>query len=337
MASLKAPFSHDESLTFEFIHDPNATAVAESTHLIFPAAYHTRQGGYQELALEDRATLKQYLQHEVNVERLNEIHDHLWLAGLPRPGRPLSNQLVLGRSIVSTGDADLHLTWHDSRMFLKPLPEFLLCHTIWETYLSKDQDLYEAASGLLLSYSWLVCTKLDLKIAQDHLLLPNTISWQQWVRFSRATLQNLDFLKFQNINARYRYGELRLQRLNWIYRFGSKEANFTNFLRGYWFPHHRYATYFQQNTRWLVGFIGYMLLVLTAMQVGLATDRLRYSGPFQNASYGFTAFSILAPLIVLGLLILYMTLMVLFNGLYTWKHRRGQKRGYLQPKEASQS
>ena len=86
-----------------------------------------------------------------------------------------------------------------------------------------------------------------------------------------------------------------------------------------------------------MGFIGYMLLVLTAMQVGLATDRLRYSGPFQNASYGFTAFSILAPLIILGLLILYMTLMVLFNGLYTWKHRRGQKRGHLQPKEASQS
>lgn len=48
MESLKAPFSYDESLTFEFIHDPNATAVAESTHLIFPAAYHSRQGGYQE-------------------------------------------------------------------------------------------------------------------------------------------------------------------------------------------------------------------------------------------------------------------------------------------------
>ena len=145
-----------------------------STHLILPAAYHTRQRGYQELALEDTAALKQYLQHEVNVERLNEIHNHLWLADLPQPGRPLFNQLVLGRSIVSTGDADLHLTWHDSRIFLKYLPDFHLCQSIWETYLSKDRDSYEAASGLLLSCSWLFCMKLDLKIAQDHLLLPET-------------------------------------------------------------------------------------------------------------------------------------------------------------------
>jgi hypothetical protein len=337
MASLKPPFSPDASLTFEDTCDPKTTVNADKIQLIFPAAYHTRREGFQELNPEDPAIFKRYLDHEVDVKRLNGIHDYLWLAGLPRPARALSQQLMLGRAIVFTGDADLHLAWDNARVFIKPLPEFLLCHAIWEKHLSKDKELYEAAAGLLLSYLWLVPTKLDLKIAQEQSLLPNMISWQQWVRVSRATLQNLDFLKFQNINARYRYGELRLGRLNWIYSFGSREEKFTSFIRGYSFLYPGYSSFFQRNTQWLVGVLGYILLVLTAMQVGLATDRLGHNLAFQNASYGFTAFSIFAPLIVLGLLVCYMALMVLFNALYTWKKRRDERSGYLHTRKDSQS
>jgi hypothetical protein len=42
----------------------------------------------------------------------------------------------------------------------------------------------------------------------------------------------------------------------------------------------------------------YITIVLTAMQVGLATHRLCNDDRFQNASYGFTIFSILTPLIM---------------------------------------
>lgn len=145
--------------------------------LVFPAAYHTRRGVFQEIDPGDPVSFKQYLEHEVDFKRLNGIHDYLWLAGLPRPARPLSRQLMLERSIMTTGDADLHLAWYNTRMFIKPLPEFLLCHTIWEKHLSKDKELYEAAAGLLLSYLWLICSKLDLKIAQEQCLLPDMISW----------------------------------------------------------------------------------------------------------------------------------------------------------------
>ena len=207
MASLDPPFPPDASLTFEDTCDPKTTANADKAQLIFPAAYHTRRGGFQELKQEDPAIFKQYLDHELDVKRLNGIHDHLWLAGLPRPARPLSQQLMLGRAVVFTGAADLHLAWDNARIFIKPLPEFLLCHTIWEKHLSKDKELYEAAAGLLLSYLWLEPTKLDLKIAQERNLLPNTIAWQQWVGISRTTLQNLDFFNFRNINVRYRYGD----------------------------------------------------------------------------------------------------------------------------------
>jgi hypothetical protein len=70
------------------------------------------------------------------------------------------------------------------------------------------------------------------------------------------------------------------------------------------------------------------------MQVGLATEHLGHNLAFQNASYGFTTFSIFAPLIVLGLLVCYMALMVLFNALYTWKRRRDERSGHLYPKDS---
>lgn len=110
---------------------------------------------------------------------------------------------------------------------------------------------------------------------------------------------------------------LRLGRLNWIYSSGSREENFTSLVRGYSFSYPGYSTFFQRNTQWLVGVLGYLLLVLTAMQVGLATDHLGHNSAFQNASYGFTAFSIVALMIVLGILVCYMALIVLFNALDT--------------------
>jgi hypothetical protein len=43
----------------------------------------------------------------------------------------------------------------------------------------------------------------------------------------------------------------------------------------------------------------YITIVLTAMQVGLASEELMHNRGFNRAAYGFTVFSILAPLIVL--------------------------------------
>jgi hypothetical protein len=49
--------------------------------------------------------------------------------------------------------------------------------------------------------------------------------------------------------------------------------------------------------------------VLTAMQVGLATDKLRENADFQRASYGFTVFSLVGPMCIVVLL----ALIALFN------------------------
>lgn len=56
-------------------------------------------------------------------------------------------------------------------------------------------------------------------------------------------------------------------------------------------------TYIQKSTKWLVGLLIYVMIVLTAMQVGLATDRLKGNKTFQRLSLESTVFSIWAPLI----------------------------------------
>lgn len=58
--------------------------------------------------------------------RLTSIRRYLRVAGMPLPPRALHRQLLLGRAIFVTKRMDMHLVWTTGRMFLKPMPLFLL-------------------------------------------------------------------------------------------------------------------------------------------------------------------------------------------------------------------
>lgn len=113
-------------------------------------------------------------------------------------------------------------------------------------------------------------------------------------------LSHIDRSAPENVSERYQYGELRLSRLNWIDRFSSRWSNVRNFVRGYHQGPSWYSLFVKRNFGWLVVAFAYVAIVLSAMQVGLATDRLGNSDSFQKASYGFTVLSIVMP--VFGLL-----------------------------------
>ena len=134
---------------------------------------------------------------------------------------PLHRQVMLDRKIIVTEQADLHLLWQESRMFLKPLLDFLLGRNFWTNHLRKSQNLHESATGLLLIEVWLVCHKNDLKFAQDRGLLSSNISWEGWTAFVGSRLHYIDHTGLSGINSRYQFGELGLSRLNWIYQLSS--------------------------------------------------------------------------------------------------------------------
>lgn len=103
---------------------------------------------------------------------------------------------------------------------------------------------------------------------------------------------------YQRIDKRFIYGELRLSRLNKIYFISQRP-----FFRGYMSHWHQYSSFFQDNFASLASGTIYIAVILTAMQVGLATNSLANNDAFQSASYGFTIFSILGPLIVAVLIL----------------------------------
>ena len=254
----------------------------------------------------DPVVFEQYLKSELDVSRLNCIHKHLWFAGLPIGARPLHQQVFNGRKLVVTERADLHLLWHDDTLFIKPLPDFLFVSEIWTGHLCRERELYEDAKGFLLSYFWLICSKSDLIIAHNAGLLSPKVEWEHWTSFIKPIIKaNLDKDKkfdrssLLHISPRYLYGDLRLARINFIYRFCSATLGITSFFRGYKYGYQQYSTFLERNFAWLAGFTVYIALVLTAMQVGLGTSQLKSNTIFNNASYGFTVFSILGPLIAI--------------------------------------
>ena len=272
----------------------------------------------------------------------------MWIVGRPMPPRPLHYQLLLSRDILVTEQMDMHLVWTTGRIFLKPIPRFLLEPKIWRSTLSsrercscfkEDNDsksittnnqgasasttgaesdsksvnkcnggLRRCALGFLFSYAALIAHESDFHIAKQKHLLPEQVTWSAWV----ALVKQLDTENiYDKIDERFKYGELRLSRLNKIYLL----TRWPPLLKPYMSHWHQYGSFFQANFTWLASTTVYIVVVLTAMQVGLTADRLQKNRSFQSASYGFTVFSILGPLITAVLI----TVVFLVLFVYNWK------------------
>ena len=290
---------------------------------MIPASYRTNSDDLVPPMLDDVSWIK----NELDVERLHRIKRWFWIVGRPTPPRPLHHQKLLGREIFITEQMDMHLVWTAGCMYLKPLPRFLLEPQFWTRFLScapncacvggkgtvqispvpeikpgepeycKQRKLRRVAFGFLFSYVALIRHESDLSIAKGSFLLPGEVNWAYWT----ALVKELDPEHiYPNIDERFVYGELRLSRLNKIFKLTQRPI-----LRGYAYRWQQYSSFFQQYFGLLAAVTVYIAIILTAMQVGLATDKLQGSKVFMDASYGFTIFSILGPLIIMALIFLF--------------------------------
>ncbi|KAH7115553.1 hypothetical protein EDB81DRAFT_621919, partial [Dactylonectria macrodidyma] len=140
------------------------------------------------------------VEKELDLQRLASIHSWLWVTGRDMPPRPLHHQLVLGRGIVIMERMDIHLVSTTGRMFLKPIPHFLLEPQLWTKYLScgrecgcsSDKDdaqgctqergrgIRQRSLGFLFSYAALISQESDFRISKESRLLSPEISWPGW-------------------------------------------------------------------------------------------------------------------------------------------------------------
>lgn len=158
--------------------------------------------------------------------------------------------------------------------------------------LTQDQSLYHCACGFLLSYCWLICSESDLAIAHSSHLLPSYVTWEKWVPFVTDVLTNIDPETLHSVSLRYHYGELRLSRLNTIYRLAPNVFTMHNFVHGFMAEPSRSKAFLERNFAWLFSVFGFISIVASAMQVGIGTNGLQGSGGFQGASVVFTVASL---------------------------------------------
>lgn len=268
-------------------------------------------------------SIEEFLKIDLNLERLNRIHDQLWMAGRPMRARPLHRYKMMSFDILCTQQMDLHLLKFSNRLILKPLPEWMLSYDFWQKHICSNQDFHESACGFLLSYVWLLNTPLDLKLAHDHTLIPSFITWHWWKNFVTEFYNEVDINSLHQVHRRYHFGELRLGRINSIYRI---RFMFTHFVRGYLYDYNRYVVFFQRNFSWILVVFVFFSLVLSAMQVGAGVKPLSENDMFLRACYVFVVFSMVSVAAVLALVAVIFIIIYLFNMIAAISHDGKQRK-----------
>ncbi|KAL2211267.1 hypothetical protein CC79DRAFT_194244 [Sarocladium strictum] len=289
----KAPLSTKPQLSPPFSRD---VSLLYPKDIVLPVYVRASR---ENRAVRPRKEVQHFLAVDLLTPRLDQLHNHLWLAGLPKPSRPLGRQRAMSREIRLTESPDEHLVWHRAHIFLKPLPTYLLSHDFWAANLCASKELYASAAGMLLSYSWLINYHSDFALAKEAGLIPRAVEWSEWTEFMAEVLSQIGEDAFVCIDRRYQYGELRLSRLNSLARYLPRMWSMNNFINQYISTSTWYQEFFERNFSWVLASFLYISVILSAMQVALATPQLGENVPFQAMSCLISVLSI--AVVFLGL------------------------------------
>ncbi|GAT23101.1 hypothetical protein RIB2604_01702370 [Aspergillus luchuensis] len=302
-------------------HTNDVTPPFHLTKNICSPRKHPAGVNFQNRLIKPNEDLQSYLDFQLLTPKLNRIHHMLWLAGLPRAARPLHRQKLMKRTVILTESPDEHLVWSPGRILIKPVPEYLLDHKFWVRNICPNRELYAAACGLLLSYAWLIAGLIDFRIAKNEHILPNDVKWKTWTKLVQEVLEwkdkNYDNDNSRNsplpalsdpsvqpqpaiINKRYEFGELRLSRLNYIYRLTPSIFSIRNLVLGFMPGSTWYQEFFERHFSWILAVLVYLSVLLSAMQVGLATDTLQGNRRFQKSCTVFALASIFFTYLLLN-------------------------------------
>lgn len=227
----------------------------------------TTLAGYPHLLLRDHQRLWAFLTTEFHSSDLERMADKLWWMSKQDSSSisPLHRQLVKRRTIFVTENPKLHLVWIRDRIFIKPLPRYILSFQFWQDYLcDKTQDaLRRDVLGYIRTYTRLVRYESDFRIAQDEKLqlLPKNITWEQWCHFR----EDLTSITDNDVCMRYHYGELRLTRLNFYAPFFMGKSHFQR-------VDYQYGEYFAQFYAPTLFVLAVVSVVLSSLQVTMEVE-----------------------------------------------------------------
>lgn len=304
------PFTAANELYRKLYISPDRTSISRiSSQPTSLSSQEAKHGSSEKTYLPDQPRialdgpeLPGYLHSEFVTPDLNNLSPYLWLVAKQDSAHvsPLTEQLVRGRRPVVTENPELHLIWAYDVVYLKPIPKYLLSHAFWEFYLINKNspiipeavrdDIARAALGFLRSYFHLIRHKSDFLIATDEKLslLPKGVHFSEFMRFIAAFEKVHDAA----VSPRYRFGQLRLTRLNfWAKVFLGR---FT-FHKMHW----QYAAQFASYYGPLLFIFGLFSVALSAMQVVLVVQgSISAAGSWVLFSTVSSVFSVLTLCVV---------------------------------------
>jgi hypothetical protein len=294
MGDSTVPFSQETELCSELRFQE-----VEGQKQITSTSKILRLPGHPRISLA-RPDVQDVLEREMMTPDLNRMAPHLWLVATPSSDHcnPLHEQVVRGRNIIITENPELHLCWIDSKVFIKPIPRYLLSWAFWRHYLEdsdadSDSDprakakLREAVLGYMRSYNFLVRHESDYRIAVEKHLIPVETKYEDFIIF----ISSFGKIQDSEVSPRYRFGELRLRRLNLWSPLLLKKHYFHKIA---W----QYGDYLAQYYAPYLFFFSIFSVMLSAMQVGVGAKA------DWQLFYGVAAWFSVATLIIVCLIIL---------------------------------
>ncbi|KAF2148557.1 hypothetical protein K461DRAFT_297962 [Myriangium duriaei CBS 260.36] len=118
----------------------------------------------------------------------------------------------------------------------------------------------------------------DFKIALDMKLVPEHLLWSEWVAIVDDIVDQIKNIT-ADVDIRYRYGELRLGRINLFARYWPLFRGWQPY-RGYYFPFTEYSQRFEPDHKRLLTLFAYATIVLSALQVGFRVPGLGQQDAF---------------------------------------------------------
>jgi hypothetical protein len=316
ISPLSPPFAEAHSLC----HDLDGVA---STPINNPRP--AELPGQPNVSLGDSNALRHFLVREYCARDLEAVASHLWILTTHSSTNvnSLHRQKVKGREIVVTEDPRLHLVWINNRIFIKPLPSYLLSYQFWDRYLLSStsplgesrHEIRTAALGYLRTYHHLIRHESDLRTAQEeHLqLVPPQVSWTDFCHFT----SDLGRIRDADVSHRYQYGELRLSRLNLYAPFLFHQFYYEQ-------VHGQYGEYFAQLYGPILFIFAVLSILLNAMQVAMGADGVTRSARPQlwAVFYWFSIVGLVVTILIAGCFGLLWFWMVADEWVYAVKCRR---------------
>jgi hypothetical protein len=232
---------------------------------------------------------------------------------------PLHRQFVKGRNVIVSEDPKLHLVWIHDRIFVKPLPRYLMSYTFWRDYLRNPMDVttrsrynrvWKAALGYLRTYLYLVRSESDFYIAQDSSLrlVPTDITWEQFCSFTA----DLGKISDQEVSGRYAYGEIRLTRLNFYAPLLLRKSYFQRV--GY-----QYKEYFARFYGPILFAVGVVSVFLSGLQVAVAVQAA-YPISNRQVLLAVALWSSAAIMLCLCAILIYLLSLFVYKVVKEWRY-----------------